>query len=170
MSDAPSLPTRGWLEGRTHVFPVRVYYEDTDAGGLVFHANYLRYVERARTEMMRLLGISHTELLAGTGVVFAVRRLGMEFRTPARLDDTLEVRTRVVDIRGASMEVEQIVLQSGTEPRVVAKVRVTLFVVDDRIRPARIPQTLRAALDAVHDPGADPSPAPSPAIGAHLRD
>ncbi|HEC14899.1 MAG TPA: YbgC/FadM family acyl-CoA thioesterase [Rhodospirillales bacterium] len=73
--------------GDPHVFPIRVYFEDTDAGGIVYYANYLKFAERARTEMMRSLGVESSHWLDGEGVVFAVRRCDADYRRPARLDD-----------------------------------------------------------------------------------
>jgi acyl-CoA thioester hydrolase len=106
-------PGSGRIEGGLHRLPVRVYYEDTDAGGIVYHANYLRWAERARTEMMRLLGAEHSRMVADEGAMFAVRRCALEFDRPARLDDVLEVRTRVVGVGGATLELEQVVVASG---------------------------------------------------------
>src|SRR5690349_2633990 len=99
----PAVQGVGRIVGDTHYFPVRVYYEDTDAGGLVFHANYLLYAERARTELLRLGGVEHRRLAAELGVFFAIRRCEIDYRAPARLDDALEVETKITDIRGASM-------------------------------------------------------------------
>ncbi|MDM7321708.1 MAG: tol-pal system-associated acyl-CoA thioesterase [Gammaproteobacteria bacterium] len=76
------------------IWPVRVYYEDTDAGGVVFYANYLKFFERARTEMLRAHGLSQQELLENKGLVFVVRRLHVEYRQSARLDDLLEISAR----------------------------------------------------------------------------
>ena len=85
-----------------HVYPVRVYYEDTDAGGVVYHSNYLRFAERARTELLREAGIDHVTLMTENGLMFAVRRCEAEYVKPARLDDALEVRTRCFEATGAS--------------------------------------------------------------------
>ncbi|HYC05445.1 MAG TPA: YbgC/FadM family acyl-CoA thioesterase [Azospirillaceae bacterium] len=104
----PLLPASGRFEGGTHVFPVRTYFEDCDPAGIVYHANYLRFAERARTEMMRALGVTHVGMLR-TGVAFAVRRCEIDYLRPARLEEALEVRTRIIDIRGATLDAEQIV-------------------------------------------------------------
>ena len=82
----------------THVFAVRVYYEDTDAGGVVYHANYLRFAERARSEMLRALGIPHTQMLRDDGLAWTVSRCEVDFVRPARLDDALEVYSRLLEI------------------------------------------------------------------------
>ena len=127
-----------------HVFPVRVYYEDTDAGGVVYHSNYLRFAERARTELLRDFGIDHQSLLADDGLMFAVRRCEAEYVRPAHLDNALEVRTRCIESSAASFWLEQLV-QRGGETLVEMKVRLVCLKPDGR--PARIPQNLRLALD-----------------------
>ncbi|HEY0832721.1 MAG TPA: tol-pal system-associated acyl-CoA thioesterase [Azospirillum sp.] len=134
-------------EAGVHRFPLRVYYEDTDAGGIVYHANYLRFVERARTEMLRLVGPSHTELLAGAGVSFAVRHVGIDFVAPAKLDDTLEVETRITDIGGASFAVAQSVRRDGRE---LARADVKVVMINRAGRPTRIPAPVRDALDTLY--------------------
>ena len=80
----------GMVADGVHVFPVRVYYEDTDAGGIVYYANYLKFAERARTELLRIAGITHSDLMAESGVAFAVRHCAADFIKPARLDDPLD--------------------------------------------------------------------------------
>ena len=103
--------------------PVRVYYEDTDAGGVVYYANYLRYLERARTEWLRQLGVGQAELMTEAGVAFAVRSLTTEFLRPARLDDALEIVSRVVELGRAQVVFDQQVERNG-EVLVAARVRV----------------------------------------------
>jgi len=90
-----------------HIFAVRVYYEDTDAGGVVYYANYLRFAERARTEMLRRAGLESSRLMAEDGVALVVRRCKVDYLHPARLDDRREVLTRVLALKGASLELEQ---------------------------------------------------------------
>ena len=92
----------GAASGMTHSMPLRVYYEDTDGAGIVYYANYLKFAERGRTEMMRTLGFAHSRIQAETGIVFTVRRLAADYREPARLDDALSVDTRIVEIGGPS--------------------------------------------------------------------
>lgn len=127
-----------------HVFPVRVYYEDTDAGGVVYHANYLRFAERARTELMRDFGIDHQGLRNDDGLIFAVRRCEAEYVLPAHLDDALDVRTRCIRSAAASFWLEQLVERAG-ETLVEMKVRLVCLKPDGR--PARIPEALRSVLD-----------------------
>lgn len=126
-----------------HVFPVRVYYEDTDAGGVVYHSNYLCFAERARTELLRDFGIDHTSLMADDGLMFAVRRCEAEYVKPARLDDALEIRTRCIKASGASFWLEQLVQRAG-ETLVEMKLRLVCLKADGR--PARIPEKLRPLL------------------------
>jgi acyl-CoA thioester hydrolase len=126
-----------------HVYPVRVYYEDTDAGGVVYYANYLKYAERARTELLRSLGANHNDLMASDGVTFVVRNCTVDFRRPARLDDALEVHTRFLKIGGASMSAEQIVRRAGRD---LVRMTVRLACVGPSGRPRRLPAALREAL------------------------
>src|SRR3954466_4838229 len=96
-----------------HRFGVRVYYEDTDAGGVVYHANYLRFAERARTEALRDVGVPHAEMTAQHGLFFMVRRVKVDYLAPARLDDSLVVVTRPLAVRAASVELRQAILRPG---------------------------------------------------------
>jgi len=131
------------LEDNAHVFPVRVYYEDTDAGGIVYYANYLKFAERARTELLRSAGISQSVLISEEGVAFAVRQCSADFLKPARLDDALEVHTRVLQIRGASVEMAQSIKRDGVD---MVKVGVKLACMSGFDRPSRIPAPVRAVL------------------------
>ena len=133
----------------THICPVRVYYEDTDAEGIVYHANYLKFAERGRTEMLREAGIEHRELLQEHGIAFAVRNMSADYVKPARLDDALTVHSRLLDLRGASMSAEQIVRRADED---LVRLSVRLACIDRQGRPARMPPTLRAVLAAyTHD-------------------
>ncbi len=129
--------------GPVHRFQLRVFYEDTDAAGIVYYANYLKFIERARTEMMREAGVSHTQLLARQGIAFIVRRCNADFRAPARLDDLLEVRTRITDLGGASIEAEQVVWHSQDS---LVRCEVKLGCIDRSGRPVRLPEDVRASL------------------------
>lgn len=130
----------------THVLRARVYYEDTDAGGVVYHANYLRFAERGRTEYLRDLGISQSELSDAEGVLFVVRRSVIDFRLPARLDDALEIATRIEEMKGASFEVEQEIRKTGTDGYLV-RVASTIACLDGKGRPVRVPKSAREKLD-----------------------
>lgn len=127
-------------------YPVRVFYEDTDSGGIVYHANYLRFAERARTETLRRLGIDQSRLRAEHDVMFIVRRCTIDFRAPARLDDALEVRTRMTGWRGAAIEAEQTVHRQGEDGPLVA-LDLTIACVNGNGRPVRVPSPVRAAFD-----------------------
>ncbi len=139
----PSTSPSGRIDGDLHRFPVRVYYEDTDAAGIVYYANYLKYAERARTEWMRLIGMSHAELRENVGAVWAVRRCEIDYLRPARLDDEIEVSTRIVSLGGASADIEQVAWRGDVE---LARLALRLALVTPAGRPARLPAALRAAL------------------------
>ena len=138
--------------GAAHVLEVRVYYEDTDATGIVFHVNFLRFAERGRTEMLRALGSGHSDLSQAEGVAFAVRRCEIDFRWPARLDDLLEVETRIVDIGGASIVFEQTIFKAEdmaatTDRRPLVRILLTVFCINPQGRPVRLPRPVRLALN-----------------------
>jgi acyl-CoA thioester hydrolase len=122
-----------------HPFIVRVYYEDTDFSGVVYHASYLRFLERGRTELLRGAGFSNREMAKADGVAFAVRRLQIDYLSPAFMDDLLKVATRVERVGGASLEFAQQIVRDDME-LVVAKVRVAVL---RGGRPVRIPVRMR---------------------------
>lgn len=126
-----------------HIFAVRVYYEDTDAAGIVYYANYLRYAERARTEMIRDLGIRNPDLHARHRAAFAVRRCNADYRRPARLDDLLAVHTRLTAVGGASVDAVQVVRRADEE-LVRLDVRLAYMTADGKA--ARLPKDVRGAL------------------------
>jgi len=126
-----------------HSFECRVYYEDTDLAGIVYYANYLKFIERARSEWVRTLGIDQAQLKADTGVVFAVRHLTADYLLPAKFDDVLTIVTEVLDAKGARMVLDQRVLRGDA---VLFDARVTLVAIGTSGAPARLPQALRAAL------------------------
>jgi acyl-CoA thioester hydrolase len=99
-------------DGR-HRYAIRVYYEDTDAGGVVYHATYLRYAERARTEALRDLGVPHADMVERFGVMFMVRRLEVDYERGARLDQALTVETEVLEVGGASVRLRQTIRDKG---------------------------------------------------------
>ena len=126
-----------------HHFHTRVYYEDTDLAGIVYHANYLKFIERARSEMVREAGISQTALKAEQGIVFAVRRMEMDFIAPARFEDDLRVETRLIGVKGASFDLDQ-TLWRGADRLYAAKVQVVCLTESGRA--ARIPADIRQKL------------------------
>lgn len=125
-----------------HVHTLRVYFEDTDAGGVVYYANYLKFAERARTEMLRRRGIDPPALAAFDGVAFAVSRCEVDYLAPARLDDELTVRTRIVKMFAATLEAEQIISRGATE---CARLIVRLACVNGAGRPVRLPESILTA-------------------------
>ena len=128
----------------THSHPIRVYYEDTDFSGVVYHASYLRFMERGRTEFLRGLGVDQASIHASGGLGFAVRAMAIEFLKPARMDDELLVETKVTALAGASLEMQQRVLR-----RADVLVAATVKVVAIRFgRAARLPLDLRAKIAA----------------------
>lgn len=131
------------FEKGLHIFAVRVYYEDTDAAGIVYYANYLRFAERARTEFTRALGLDHARLLAEEGTVFAVRQCTAEFLAPARLDDLLTVRSAITHLGGASVQMTQDI---GRDDADLVRLAVRLACVGRDGRPRRIPDAVRAIL------------------------
>ena len=144
-----SVPLDGEIRDGRHVLTVRVYYEDTDFTGIVYHANYLRYMERGRTNYLRLLGADHRALFEETakeapGFAFVVRSMSIDYLKPARMDDVLEIFTEPQEVRGASITLHQRVMRAD-ELLVEASVRVA-FISDGRARP--IPKPLRAAMKA----------------------
>lgn len=134
--DGIDQPTAGRFEGREHLFPVRVYFEDTDLSGVVYHANYLRFMERARSAMLRLAGIDQRGVFdAGEGA-YAVADLSIRYRAPARLDDALLVVSRVTAVRAASVVIHQTVRRG---PLVLTEAAVTAALVAANGRPRRPP-------------------------------
>lgn len=128
----------------THVWPIRVYFEDTDAGGVVYYANYLKFAERARTEILRSAGFDHRALADEHGLQIVVKSCALDFIAPARLDDALEVRSQITTMGGASFTIRQEVFRSG---EILARADVRLACVDTRLRPARLPAALKRILE-----------------------
>lgn len=126
-----------------HVFPIRVYYEDTDAAGIVYYANYLRFAERARTEMLRLVAERPMQAMAADGAAFIVRRCALDYRSPARLDDRIEVRSRLVAAKGATLVARQTVLRAAD---VLVEIDIEVACMTRAGRPTRVPAALRDAL------------------------
>ncbi|WP_425092685.1 tol-pal system-associated acyl-CoA thioesterase [Tropicimonas sp. S265A] len=125
-----------------HLWPVRVYYEDTDLAGIVYYANYLRFIERARTEYVRELGIDQTTLKSEEDIVFAVRRVEADYLSPARFDDQLMVKTSLDALKGARIVLDQSVWRAQT---CLFSSTVTLVCLTGAGRPARLPAALKAA-------------------------
>lgn len=138
-------PTAGRFEGREHILPVRVYYEDTDFTGVVYHANYVRYFERGRSDFLRLAGVSHTDLLERHDpAAFVVTRMEIDFRKPARIDDALQVRTTYDEAKGARLLISQRITR-GEDLIAQAAVTAACITMDGRPRkpPAGLVEALR---------------------------
>jgi acyl-CoA thioester hydrolase len=133
----------------THRLTLRVYYEDTDLAGVVYYANYLRFIERGRSEALRELGIDQVAMKRDLGLVFVVRSLTVDYLSPAVFDDVLEVRTRVTRLRGASVEMGQEVWRDGG---CLNRVAVTIACMDSAGRPQRLPQDVRVRLSRLSAP------------------
>ncbi|RZM08641.1 MAG: tol-pal system-associated acyl-CoA thioesterase [Sphingomonas sp.] len=131
------LPTAGRFDGREHRFPVRVYFEDTDLSGVVYHANYLRYMERARSDMLRVAGIDQRATHEAGEGAYAVASLNIRYAVPARLDDALLVVSRLKQVRAASVSIHQRVMRDGV---VLAEADVVAAMVAAGGRPKRQPR------------------------------
>ncbi len=133
----------GWLAGKRHHFPLRVYYAETDAGGVVYHAAYLAFAERARTEMMRLIHIDHIALQNELGLLFAVRSCEIDYLRSARLDDALVVHSELIHLGGASLHVVQSIRRGEEE---LARLTVRLVCMHMTGSATRIPVAVRDKL------------------------
>jgi acyl-CoA thioester hydrolase len=147
-----NLALDGELKDGRHTQVVRVYYEDTDFTGIVYHANYLRYMERGRTNYLRLIGADHRLLFEQTekeapGFAFVVRAMTIDFLKPARMDDILQIVSDPVEVKGASVTIRQKVMR-GEDVLVEAQVKVA-FISGGRAKP--IPKPLRIAMKADQD-------------------
>ena len=125
-----------------HTLPVRVYWEDTDAGGVVYHASHIRFFERGRTEMLRGLGFDQSRVRAEMGLLFAVRRIDIQYLAPGFYDDLLTVETRVTHIGGASFTLSQRLLRDA---EIVAEASVTCVAMAEGGGARRLPQAIRDA-------------------------
>jgi len=137
------LPRSGLIRDGVHLYPLRVYYEDTDAAGLVYYANHLKFAERARTEMLRVMGFEQERMRHETGLVFVVRRCTADYRAAARLDDDLVVATRLVEAGGATLDLAQEIRRGET---VLVALEFRIATIGKSGRPQRLPPALRAAI------------------------
>ena len=126
-----------------HFFPIRVYYEDTDMAGIVYYANYLKYIERARSDWVREMGIDQNAMREEEGVVFAVRRVEADYHQPARFDDVLEVRTTVASVTGARLVMDQDMYRGED---LLFSAQVTIVCINEAGQPARLPANIRLIL------------------------
>jgi acyl-CoA thioester hydrolase len=145
--------------GQRHILPVRVYFEDTDAGGLVYHASYVRFAERGRTDFLRLLGTDARRLIDGSDsrepAAFVVRRMSFDFARPGRMDDLLEVETRVKELGAASVTLDQTISRDGMR---LVSAEVVVVLVSISGKPLRLSDAVREAFQA-HAAGAKNSQA-----------
>ncbi len=130
------------VAAQVHVFPVRVYYEDTDAGGVVYYANYLKFAERGRSELLRQYGIDNTGLQQRHGINFAVRDCSVTYHAPARLDDSLVVLTDVLSVGAATLSMRQRVARDN---ELLVELSIRLACLNEAGRPARLPSEIRQA-------------------------
>jgi acyl-CoA thioester hydrolase len=128
---------------KPHIWPIRVYFEDTDAGKIVYYANYLKFTERARTEMLRAMGADHNDMIQQDGLLFVVKNVTIEYHLSAKLDDALEVHTSIVKIGNASLTLQQNVLRAGVP---LATSQIVLVCVNSNSQPCRIPAAIRAKI------------------------
>jgi len=126
-----------------HHFPVRVYYEDTDAGGIVYHANFLKFAERARTEWLRSTSYPHERVRAEHKLLLVVRHIEIDYRAPAKLDEQLEVRSSLDSVGNSSLTLKQDVYRGNT---LLAALKVVIVAINEAGRPARLPPQLRQVL------------------------
>ncbi|MBL9034127.1 MAG: tol-pal system-associated acyl-CoA thioesterase [Rhodospirillaceae bacterium] len=135
----------------THRQTIRVYFEDTDAAGIVYYANYLKFAERARTDWLRALGMPHSQMIKRDGLTLVVRRCEADYRKPAHLDDELVVETELTKLGGASIDLLQRVFRDGD---LLVEMKVVIVCVGRDGKAARLPDYLRAALPRINHVGA----------------
>ena len=138
------LPRSGVISDGAHFFPIRIYYEDTDSVGLVYYANYLKFAERARTELLRVAGFEQERLRQEAGLVFVVRHCTADYRAAAHLDDDLVIATRVAGVGAATLDLAQ-EIRRGDDVLVALDFRIACL--GRAGKPRRLPPALRAALD-----------------------
>ncbi len=125
---------------KVHRFPIRIYFEDTDMGGLVYHANYLKFAERARTELLRHIGVTHIEMIKEKGMMFVVRSCLLNCLAPAHLDDVLEVRTYLKKLGYAKLDLSQVIVR---EDQPIATLEVVLACINSLGTPVKMDDHLR---------------------------
>ncbi len=126
----------------THDFPIRIYYDDTDAGGVVYYANYLKFAERARTEYLRTLGFENSKIRDEFGIIIVVKSVEAEYLSPARLDDFLTIQTRLLSVKNTSFIMEQKAIKNET---CIFKMTIVLVCVNEDGRPSKIPEAVKIA-------------------------
>lgn len=158
MTSWPDLDGR--LDGRIHRLPIRIYYADTDFSGVVYHGTYVQFFERGRSDFLRLIGVHHramSEGAHGSPVAFAIRRMTLDFRAPARIDDVLEVATRLTGMSGARMTLLQTIL---LDEAVLVSAEVEAVLISPEGRPRRIPREVAALVGPYVQPAEISGPDP----------
>jgi acyl-CoA thioester hydrolase len=143
---AAERPTTGRIENGRHILPLRIYYEDTDAQGIVYYANWLRFLERGRTELLRTIGLEHSALREASGLNWVVRRCTIDYLKPARLDETIDIVTGCGEMRGASLDMIQ---EARRGEDVLVRAELLVACMSDGGRPSRLPLQARNALERV---------------------
>lgn len=143
-SNEMPIPSSGMITDKYHFQPVRIYYADTDAGMIVYHANYLNFAERGRTEFLRVLDLEQHKIKSDYGALFVVRHVEMDFRAPAKLDDSLLVRTAITHLGGASLTMQQDIL-SADQATIYCQIKVRIVCVDfEKMKSIRLPDHIRS--------------------------
>lgn len=143
-ADLPSSSPSGQIDAKIHYFPLRVYYAETDAGGVVYHAAYLNFAERARIEFLRLLGHDIAAIADQFGLIFAVRHCDIDYKASARLDDALLIETQITELGGASVQFRQVInRQAPAATKALVTLNVTLVAINKDGKACRIPDFLR---------------------------
>jgi len=127
-----------------HALDVRIYYEDTDAGGVVYHSNYLKYLERGRTEAMRTLGFDNSSLARDEDVIFALARTDVQYKRPAVLDDLLTIKSKLLSIQGAKMLFKQCIYRDDV---LMVDADITLVCINKAGQPKRLPKKVRVCFE-----------------------
>jgi acyl-CoA thioester hydrolase len=149
-SDSFDTPYRGGFVGGEHRFALTVYFEDTDAFGIVYYANYLKFMERARSDMIRAIGVDQSAELYSTGSAYAVVEVGIRYRRPARLGDDLRVVSTIDQVRASSVDIQQRVMR---EAELLAEAKVTAAFLDRQGRPRRQPADWVQKFNAITSKG-----------------
>ncbi|MCC9625861.1 YbgC/FadM family acyl-CoA thioesterase [Thalassospira sp. MA62] len=153
MTHSPDSALLGHMDGTRHIYPLIVFYEDTDAGGIVYHANYLAFAERARSAMLNLLGFTNRNVAERHKVAIAVRHCTLDFRRAAQLEDRLTVESRVIKLGGASLGFEQKIMRDGEE-LVVIEIYLACMSLEE-LRAQRLPEELRTVFGRYLDVNKD---------------
>lgn len=135
----------GWFEDCVHFYPINVFYEDTDFSGLVYHANYLRYFERGRSSFLKLIGVAHSDLWQEQEIAFTIRKFEIEYKAPAKIDDSLLIKTTYDKTTGARLFISQECLKNET---LVAKAKCEAACITKKGKPTRIPADIRKKIES----------------------